>query len=197
MKTPLDDSALRQLFTEARTVNGFVDKAVTDETLRAIWDLAKWGPTSMNSLPMRLVFVRTPEAKKKLEPALAEGNRAKTMAAPATIIVGFDQAFYERLPRMFPSSPGGRDSFANNEKLAETTAFRNGTLQGGYLIMAIRALGLDAGPMSGFNNAKVDEAFFAGTTVKSNFLINVGYGDPAKVYPRGPRPAFDEDCRIE
>lgn len=197
MNAPLDEQALRQLFTEARTHNGWQDREVADGTLRAIHDLAKWAPTSMNCLPARLVFVKSPEAKRKLEPALSEGNRAKTMAAPVTIIVGIDQAFYERLPRLFPSFAGARDLFAGNPRLAETTAFRNGSLQGAYVILAARALGLACGPMSGFDNAKVDEAFFAGSTVKSNFLINLGYAaEPPKVHPRGPRPAFEEDCRI-
>jgi 3-hydroxypropanoate dehydrogenase len=196
MSTVLDKKALHQLFTEARTSHGFLSKPVTDDQLQAIWDLAKWGPTSMNCLAMRLVFVRSAAAKEKLKPALAEGNLEKTMAAPATIIVATDYSFYERLPRLFPAFAGARDLYAGNEKLADTTAFRNATLQGGYLIMAIRAVGLDAGPMSGFDNDKVDEAFFAGTKVKSNFLVNIGYGDASKVHPRGPRPDFREDCRI-
>jgi 3-hydroxypropanoate dehydrogenase len=196
MNAPLNEQSFRQLFSEARTQNGFLDRPVTDDQLKAIWDLAKWGPTSMNGLPMRLVFVKSAAAKERLKPALAEGNLAKTMAAPATIIVATDYAFYERLSRLFPAIAGARNLFASNKSLADTTAFRNATLQGGYLIMAIRAVGLDAGPMSGFDNAKVDEAFFLGTKVKSNFLINIGYGDPSKVYPRGPRPDFIEDCRI-
>ncbi|MFZ5757165.1 MAG: malonic semialdehyde reductase [Pseudomonadota bacterium] len=196
MNAPLDDKSLRQLFTEARTTGKFRDEPVTDEQLRAIWDLAKWGPTSMNGLPMRLVFVKSAAAKEKLKPALSEGNLAKTMAAPATIVVATDYAFFERMPRLFPSFPGARDLFAGNAKLAETTAFRNATLQGAYVIMAARALGLDCGPMSGFDNAKVDEAFFAGTAVRSNFLINIGYGVPGSAHPRGPRPDFAEDCRI-
>jgi 3-hydroxypropanoate dehydrogenase len=196
MTTALNDQALRQLFTEARTNHGFLDKPVTDDQLKAIWELVKWGPTAVNCLPMRLVFVKSAAAKEKLKPALAAGNLAKTMAAPTTIIVATDHSFYDRIPRLFPANVGARDMFANNENLAATTAFRNATLQGGYLILAIRALGLDAGPMSGFDNAKVDEAFFAGTKVKSNFLVNIGYGDTSKVFPRGPRPDFSEDCRI-
>lgn len=197
MNTPLNEQALRQLFTDARTHNGFLDRPVADEQLRALWDLAKWGPTSMNCLPMRLVFVKSAEAKEKLRPAMSEGNVAKTMAAPATIIVAIDFAFHERMPHLFPSFAGARDLFAGNAKLAETTAVRNGNLQAGYLLLAARALGLACGPMSGFDNAKVDEAFFAGTTVKSNLLINIGYAaEPPKVHARGPRPAFDEDCRI-
>lgn len=196
MHTPLNETALKQLFTEARTYSHFLDKPVTDAVLHDLWDLAKWGPTSMNSLPMRLVFVKSAEAKEKLKPALSEGNRDKTLAAPATAIVATDYGFYARMPRLFPSFPGAHDLFAGNAKLAETTAFRNGTLQGAYLILAARALGLDCNPMSGFDNAKVDEAFFAGTSVKSNFLVNIGYADTSRVYPRGPRPDFAEDCRI-
>jgi 3-hydroxypropanoate dehydrogenase len=196
MTTALNDQALRQLFTEARTNHGFLDKPVTDDQLKAIWELVKWGPTAVNCLPMRLVFVKSAAAKEKLKPALATGNLAQTMAAPATIIVAIDHSFYDRIPRLFPAHVGARDMFASDENLAATTAFRNATLQGGYLILAIRALGLDAGPMSGFDNAKVDEAFFAGTKVKSNFLVNIGYGDASKVFPRGPRPDFSEDCRI-
>ncbi len=200
MNTTIDDKTLRQLFTAARTHTAWQDRPVGDDTLRAIWDLAKWGPTSMNCLPMRLVFVKSAAAKAKLKPALAEGNVDKTMAAPATIIVGYDQQFYERLPRLFPAYAGAREMFAGNAALADTTAFRNGTLQGAYVIIAARALGLDCGPMSGFDNVKVDAAFFAdsvaGTAVKSNFLINVGYGVAEKLHPRGPRPDFDEDCRI-
>lgn len=196
MHTPLNQQALKQLFTEARTLGAFLDKPVSDDTLRAIHDLAKWAPTAFNCQPARLVFVRSAEAKEKLKPALSEGNLAKTMAAPATIIVATDYAFYERLPHLFLVYPGAKDLFVGNAQAAETTAFRNGSLQGAYVIMAARALGLDCGPMSGFDNAKVDEAFFAGTQVKSNFLINIGYGDLSKAYPRGPRPSFEEDCRV-
>ncbi len=196
MNTPLNEQALRQLFAEARTNNGFLDQPVTDEQLLAIWELTKWGPTAMNCLPMRLLFLRSAAAKEKLKPAMAAGNLAKTMAAPVTIIVATDHAFYERLPRLFPAFAGARDLFASNASMADVTAFRCATLQAGYLIVAIRAVGLDAGPMSGFDNAKVDEAFFAGTRVKSNFLINIGYGDASQVHPRGPRPDFGEDCRI-
>lgn len=197
MTMPLDEQALRQLFLDARTHNGFLDKPVDDATLRALWDLAKWGPTAMNCLPMRLVFVKSAEAKQKLAPALAEGNLAKTLAAPVTVIVATDFAFHERLPTLFPSWPGARDMFAANAAAREVAAVRNGNLQAGYLIVAARALGLACGPMSGFDNAKLDEAFFAGTTVKSNLLVNLGYAAvPPVVHPRGPRPGFDEDCRI-
>jgi 3-hydroxypropanoate dehydrogenase len=197
MTTPLDEQSLRQLFLDARTHNGFLDKPVSDETLHALWDLAKWGPTAMNCLPMRLVFVKSPEAKEKLRPALADGNLAKTMAAPVTVIVATDFAFHERLPTLFPAYPGARDMFAGNSAARESTAVRNGNLQAGYLIMAARALGLACGPMSGFDDAKLDEAFFAGTAVKSNLLVNLGYAAvPPVVHPRGARPDFSEDCRI-
>lgn len=198
MHTPLSEASLRQLFTEARTLGSrWLDKPVGDDTLQAIWDLAKWGPTAFNCLPARFVFVKTAAGKEKLRPALSEGNLAKTLAAPATIIVATDYAFYERLPELFPAFPGARDIFVNNAQAAETAAFRNATLQGAYVLMAARALGLDCGPMSGFDNATVDAAFFSGTTIKSNFLINIGYADVTTAYPRGPRPAFGEDCRIE
>lgn len=196
MSHAIDERALRQLFTDARTQNGWQDKPVGDDTLRAIWDLAKWGPTAFNALPARLVFVKSDAAKEKLKASLSEGNIAKTMSAPVTIIVGTDMAFYERLPTLFPAYPGAREIFSGNPALAETAAFRNGTLQAAYVLMAARALGLDCAPMSGFDNARVDADFFAGTQVKSNFIISIGYGDNSKVYPRGPRPAFEEDCRI-
>lgn len=191
----LDDAALDTLFREARTHNGWLDEPVSEATLRAIWDLAKMGPTSANASPARIVFVVSVEAKEKLKPALQAGNVAKTMAAPATAIVAHDLAFYDRLPELFPHADA-RSWFIGNDPLIAATAFRNGSLQGAYLMIAARALGLDCGPMSGFDNAKVDEAFFAGTPIKSNFLCNLGYGDPAKLYPRSKRLSFDEVCRI-
>ncbi len=197
MKSELSAAALDQLFREARTYNAFLPRAVTDAQLRALYDLAKMAPTSANTSPARIVFVKSPEAKARLAPALSEGNRAKTLAAPVTAIVGTDHAFYEHLPKLFPHADA-RAWFVGNPSLIDTTAFRNGTLQGAYLIMAARALGLDCGPMSGFDNAMVDAAFFAGTTVKSNFLINIGYGDASRdLFPRSPRFAFEEACRIE
>lgn len=191
----LSDDALDQLFRKARTHNGWQARPVEDDLLRKLIELALLGPTSANCSPARFVFVKSQEAKEKLRPALSAGNLEKTMAAPVTVIVGMDMAFYEHLPTLFPHADA-RSWFAGNDKLIADTAFRNATLQGGYLIMAARALGLDTGPMSGFDPAKVDEAFFAGTTVKSNFLINLGYGDPSKLFARSPRFAFDEAARI-
>ena len=197
MSEKLAEAALDQLFRTARTYNAFLPKEVTDEQLHALYELAKFGPTSANSSPMRLVFVKSAAAKEKLKPFLSEGNRAKTMAAPVTAIVANDHAFYEKLPQLFPHADA-RSWFVGNQPLIDTTAFRNATLQGAYVIMAARALGLDCGPMSGFDNAGVDEAFFAGTTVKSNFLINIGYGDSSRdLFPRSPRLTFEEACRVE
>lgn len=196
MTHPLNDAALDQLFRSARTHNAWLPREVSDAQLRQIYDLAKMAPTSANCSPARIVFVKSPVAKEKLAPALSDGNRAKTLAAPVTAIVGTDEAFYEHLPKLFPHADA-RSWFAGNKALAEITAFRNGTLQGGYLILAARSLGLDCGPMSGFDNAKVDAAFFEGSTVKSNFLINIGYGDASRdLFPRSPRFAFDEACSI-
>ncbi|WP_233855607.1 malonic semialdehyde reductase [Paraburkholderia sp. HD33-4] len=191
----LSDQALAQLFRDARTHNGWQNKPIDDAVLRELMELVLLGPTSANSSPGRFVFVRTPEGKEKLRPALSAGNLEKTMAAPVTVIVAMDMAFYEHLPKLFPHADA-RSWFVGNERLIADTAFRNSTLQGGYLILAARALGLDTGPMSGFDQAKVDEAFFAGTTVKSNFLINLGYGDPSKLFARSPRFSFDEAARI-
>jgi 3-hydroxypropanoate dehydrogenase len=191
----LDAGALAQLFSEARTHNGWLDRPVSDELLKRAATLALWGPTSANCLPARIVFVRSPEAKARLAPALSPGNRDKTLAAPATAIVAHDLAFYEHLPRLYPATDA-RSWFAGNDELIRTTAFRNATLQGGYLILALRAVGLDVGPMSGFDNAKVDAEFFPDGEVRSNFLVNIGYGDPAKLYPRGPRFAFEEIASI-
>lgn len=195
MAKPLDDAALDALFRAARTHNAWQDRPVSPETLRAVWDLAKWGATSANCSPARIVFVVTPEGKAKLKPCLAPGNVEKTMAAPATALIGHDEAFHEKLPELFPHADA-RSWFVGNEPLIKATAFRNGTLQGAYLMLAARALGLDCGPMSGFDTLKADAAFFAGTTVKSNFLCNLGYGDPAGLHPRSPRLSFDEACII-
>lgn len=190
-----DGSALSIMFEDARTHSAWQDRPVSEDVLRAAWDLAKMGQTSANCSPARIVFVVSREAKEKLKPALSEGNVAKTMAAPATAIFGYDLAFYERLPELFPHTDA-RSWFVGNDKLIETTAFRNGTLQSGYFILAARALGLDCGPMSGFDNAKVDEAFFAGTSIRSNFLCNLGYGDASKLRPRNKRLSFEDACRI-
>ncbi len=191
-----DSSALDLLFREARTHSRWQPRPVSESQLRQAWDLARLGPTSANCQPARIVFARSPAAKEKLKAALMPGNVDKTMAAPVTAIIGHDLAFYEQLPRLFPHADA-RSWFAGNESLAATTAFRNGSLQAAYFILACRALGLDCGPMSGFDAAAVDAAFFAGTTVRSNLLVNIGYGDPAGLHPRGPRLDFDEACSIE
>ena len=195
MSKPLPDASLDQIFRTARTHNELGGE-VSDDTLRQLYDLAKWGPTSANMTPARLVFVKSAEAKAKLEPALDEGNRAKTMAAPVTVIVAHDEDFHEKLPYLFPHTEA-KSWFEGPREGRREAAFRNGSLQGAYVILAARALGLDTGPMSGFNNAKVDEAFFAGTAIKSNFLINLGHGDTSKLFPRSPRLSFDEAARIE
>ena len=206
----LSNEALDQLFREARTYSAWLDQPVSDDTLRQLYDVMKWAPTSANGNPARIAFVRSPEAKQRLLPALAPGNVDKTMAAPVTAIIAYDLKFYEKLPRLFPHAKGMRDLFARSPDLIESTARRNSSLQGAYLILAARALGLDCGPMSGFDNAKVDEAFFSAGkpcegcnqeffpegSVKSNFLCNLGYGDPAKLHPRGPRLTFEEACSI-
>ena len=189
--------ALDILFREARTHSVWSDKPVSDDLLRQLYDLMKWGPTSANTSPARILFLRTPEAKKRLSPALSPGNVEKTEKAPVTAIIAYDLTFYNHVPKLFPSRPTMRDSFASSPQVAEVVAFRNGSLQGGYFILAARSLGLDCGPMSGFNNAKVDATFFAGTTIKSNFLCNLGYGDASKLHPRAPRLSFEEACRIE
>jgi 3-hydroxypropanoate dehydrogenase len=189
------DAALDQLFREARTHNAFAGP-LTDADLREIYDLMKWGPTSANSTPARFVFVRSAEGKEKLKPALSEGNLAKTMAAPVVVIVAYDLEFYEQLPKLFPHTDA-RSWFAGKaEGHIRDNAFRGGTLQGAYFIVAARALGFDCGPMGGFDNALLDAAFFPDGKWKSNFLINLGHGDPAKVHPRNPRLSFDEACRI-
>ena len=191
----LSETALDLVFRGARTHTHWLDRPVDDDTLRALHGLMKWGPTSANCSPARIVFVRSREAKERLRPALSAGNVDKTMAAPVTAIIGHDLRFYDHLPRLFPHADA-RSWFTGKDELIRTTAFRNGTLQGAYLIVAARALGLDCGPMSGFDNARVDAEFFPGDAVKSNFLCNLGYGDPAKLHPRNPRLEFDEACRI-
>jgi len=205
----LSNEALNVVFREARTFSAWTNQPVADEALRRIYELAKWGPTSANSGPARFVFLRSRESKERLKPALAAGNVEKTMAAPVTVIVAYDLKFYEKLPKLFPHNPGARDAFASNAQLAEITALRNSSLQGAYLMLAARALGLDCGPMSGFDNSKVDEEFFGanksegrgpglfpGGHVKSNFLCNLGYGDRSKLRPRNPRLEFNEACTL-
>lgn len=191
----LTDTALDTLFRNARTQNGWLDKPVTDEQLHQIYELMKWGPTSANCSPARIIFVKSPEAKERLLACMNEGNVEKTRTAPVTAIIGMDMEFYEKLPRLFPHTDA-RSWFAGNQPAIDSTAMRNSSLQGGYLIMAARALGLDCAPMSGFNADKMTAAFFAGTSVKANFVCSLGYGDPAKVRPRGPRLSFDEACKI-
>ena len=202
----LNDESLDILFRKARTHNAWLDKPVSDDTLRKLYDLMKWGPTSANSSPARIVFLRTSEAKQRLLPALGPLNVDKTMQAPVTAIVAHDLLFYEKLPRLFPNNPAAKEWFSNSPELADVTAFRNGTLQGAYLILAARSLGLDCGPMSGFDNAKVDAEFFANknepveippvSQLKSNFLCNLGYGDASKLFPRNPRLEFKEACQL-
>lgn len=189
---------LATLFANARSQNGWRDRSVSDAQLREIYEQMKWGPTSVNCSPARIVFVRTQEAKLKLKDALAPANIDKVMNAPVVAIVGYDTSFYKNLPELFPHNPSVKSWFEGDEKaaFAEITAFRNGTLQGAYLIMAARAVGLDCGPMSGFNNAAVDAAFFAGTTIKSNFICGIGHGDPTKVFARSPRLSFDQACTL-
>ena len=190
MSQPLTDSALDQLFRTARSYNAYFDKPVTHEQMTAIWDVMKYGPTSANCLPARIVWCASDEAKTKLAAMAMPANGEKIMSAPVTAIIGMDLEFYEQLPELFPHADA-RSWFATNDALAQTTAFRNSSLQGGYFILAARALGLDTGPMSGFANDAVDGAFFAGSKVKSNFICTLGYGDPASVFDRSPRPAFD------
>jgi 3-hydroxypropanoate dehydrogenase len=211
MNRTLNDDSFDLLFRKARTFNGWIDRPVSDDTLRQVYEMMKWGPTSANTTPARFVFLRSKSAKERLRPALAPGNVEKTMAAPVVVIIAYDLKFYEKLPRLFPHNQGMRDLFAQNPQLVETTAMRNSSLQGAYFMLAARSLGLDCGPMSGFDNAKVDEEFFAAGKeshegqlyehfpeghLKSNFLCNIGYGDLSKVYPRNPRLDFDEACRI-
>src|SRR5688500_2722491 len=206
----LDQTSLDTLFFTARTHNKWLDKPVSDETLRRLYDTLKWAPTSANANPARFVFLRTKEAKERLRPALSSGNVDKAMSAPVTVIIAYDLLFFEKMPRLFPHNKKMRDLYAANPQLVETTARRTSWLQGAYLILAARALGLDCGPMSGFDHAKLDEEFFKVAKecegceqeffpeghVRSNFLCNLGYGDSSKLYPRGPRLEFTEACSI-
>lgn len=191
----IDAAALDALFREARTHNAWDGRPVDLDLIKAAYDLAKMGPTSANASPARFVFLTTPAARERLRPALSAGNLAKTMSAPVTAILAWDPQFYDRLPFLFPHADA-RAWFAGNPDLAEETAFRNATLQGAYFIMACRAVGLDCGPMSGFDKAAVDAEFFAGSLWRSNFLINIGHGDPAGLFPRSPRLDFDEACLV-
>ena len=192
----LSDESLNVIFREARTHSVWLDKPVDDALLAQVYDLAKMGPTSANMCPMRVVFVKSKAAKEQLKPALSTGNVDKTMSAPVTAIIGMDVHFYEQLPKLFPHVDARAWFKDLPENVLEYMALRNGSLQGAYLMLAARSLGLDCGPMSGFDNAKVDAAFFAGTTVKSNFLCNLGHGDAAKLHPRSPRLSFEEACQI-
>jgi len=192
----LDDAALDTLFREARSHNKWRDEPVSDDTLIALHGLLKWGPTSANSSPARFLFLRTKEAKERLAPALSAGNLDKTMAAPVTVIVAYDPRFYDHLPTLFPHNPDARSWFTGNDALAATTAFRNGTLQGAYLMLAARSLGLDVGAMSGFDNDKVDAEFLTADAWRSNFLCNLGYGDPEGLFARSPRFDFADACRL-
>jgi len=210
MANTVDDAVLDTLFREARTYSKWLPRPIADKTLHELWDVIKWAPTSANAEPARFAFLRSKESKERLRPALAPLNVEKTMTAPVTVIVGYDLRFYERLPKLFPQNPGMAKLFENNPEMVETTAKRNSSLQGAYLIMAARALGLDCGAMSGFDNAKVDEEFFAAGKpcfgcdqeffpeghVKTNFLCNLGYGDPGSLHPRLPRLSFNEACSL-
>lgn len=210
MNTPVSQEALDTILGKARTHGAWLSKPVTDETIRQVYELMKWGPTSANSSPARFFFIRSAEAKARLKPTLSPGNVEKTIAAPVTVIIAYDLKFYTRLSKLFPHSPAMQKLFEDNPQLVESTAKRNSSLQGAYLMIAARALGLDCGPMSGFDNAKLDEEFFAASKqargteqeffsegqLKSNFLCNLGYGDAAKLHPRGPRLSFEEACRL-
>ena len=191
----INDEALDVIFREARTHNGWEDRAVSSTLLQAVYDLTKWGPTSANCSPARFVFVVSKEAKARLLPHMAEGNRAKTEAAPCAVIIAHDMAFYEKLPELFPHTDA-KSWFVGNDALIEETAFRNGTLQGAYFMIAARALGLDCGPMSGFDRHGVDREFFADTTYRANFVCNIGFGTDENLFPRSPRLTFDEACSI-
>lgn len=187
--------SLDQLFTQARTQNGYLDQPVSDDQLRQLYDLVKFGPTAANSSPARLAFVRSAEAKARLVACVNPGNVAKVQQAPVTVIVGMDLEFHHQLPKLFPHADA-RSWFEGKPAFIESSAFRNSSLQGGYLILAARALGLDCGPMSGFDAAKIDAEFWAGTAVKTNFICTLGHGDPAKVFPRNPRLSFEEACKL-
>lgn len=196
MSQGLDEAAFDVLFRTARTQNKWLPKPVTADQLRQVYDLTKWGATSANCFPMRIVFAHTQAERDRLATMVMPGNVEKVTAAGAVAIIGYDLKFYDKIPQLFPHAPEAREWFAHDEQVAFMTAFRNGTLQGTYLMLAARSLGLDCGPMSGFNQPAIDEAYFAGTSIKSNFLCALGYGDPAGLFPRSPRPDFDEMCSI-
>ena len=196
MTAPLDPSALDQLFRSARSHNQWLDKPVSRIQLQALYELMKWGPTSVNAFPLRIVFVTSAEGKARLAELVADGNKPKVKAAPVTAILGYDLQFVDWLPRLFPHKDM-RPVFLDKPALIESTAFRNSSLQGGYFILAARSLGLDCGPMSGFDNQGVDRCFFPEGHVKSNFICALGHGDPAGLYARSPRPGFDDVCRFE
>ena len=193
MSRPLDDAALDVIFRAARSQNKWRDAPVSDEQLQALYELMRWGPTSANAFPLRIVFVRSPAAKERLELLVLAGNQPKVTAAPVTAILGYDTRFYEWLPRLFPHADA-RSWFVDKPDFAEATAFRNSSLQGAYFIIAVRAVGLDAGAMSGFNNAIVDQAFFSDGRFRSNFLCNIGYGDHSKLFTQNPRLEFEDVC---
>jgi 3-hydroxypropanoate dehydrogenase len=197
MSEKMPAAVLDQLFRVARTRNGWTDRPVSDERIRELYDLLKLGPTSANSCPGRFVWVRTPEGKARLAALASQTNRPKILAAPVTVIIGFDLDFAEQLPKLFPARGQQMKELFQNADLAQTTAFRNGSLQGAYLILAARALGLDTGPMSGFDNKAVDAEFFAGTPIKSNFLCSIGYGSDENLFPRNPRLTFEEAGRFD
>ncbi|MEM9286799.1 MAG: malonic semialdehyde reductase [Pseudomonadota bacterium] len=192
----LSDKDLDTLFREARSYNTWADTPISDVNIQAIYELMKWGPTSANCSPARFVWVRSPEAKEKLAACVSQGNTQKVLTASATVIVAHDLEFYERIPELFPHDPGAKDWFSGSAAVAEATAFRNGTLQGAYLMLAARSLGFDCGPMSGFDNAAVDDAFFAGTTVKSNFICAIGKGTTEQLFDRSPRLTFDDANQV-
>lgn len=191
----LGNPALDTLFIQARTHNAWLDKPVSDKQLHQLYELMKWGPTSANSSPARIIFVRSPEAKEKLVACMAPGNADKTRAAPVTAIIGMDMQFYDKLPQLFPHTDA-RSWFVGNQALIEATALRNSSLQGAYFIIAARAIGLDCGPMSGFDANKVNAEFFPGTSIKANFVCSLGYGDKSKLHPRSPRLSFEEACKV-
>lgn len=193
---PLPDASLDQIFRTARTQNAWTDAPVSETLIRAIYDLMRMGPTSANCSPARFVFLTSEEGKARVAPHLSASNREKSMKAPVIAIIGHDLKFYDKIPQLFPHNPGARDWFAHDAKVAETTAFRNGTLQGAYFMIAARSLGLDCGPMSGFDVAGVDQEFFAGTDIKTNFICTIGVGDPSAIFERSPRLSFEEACQI-